>query len=228
MDQFSSHPLYRKHNIDSVMNTLGAFYAKNFIVLFITSFIMSLGIQFISMSFDFKGLMTITDPMDVIVKLKDMIWPLVAMSLVSLLFITILHYYVIYNPVDGNVSIFTSIYKSLKYIVPYLIIIVIFSFLGSIAMLLGLLVLIIGVFFAILYMMTLYLFVLPILMVEGTDIGNAISRSFILTHRGFWSNIGWVAVFLIIVMIASMILSTLILLPFSGSFLKILTNPEEA
>jgi hypothetical protein len=29
-------------------------------------------------------------------------------------------------------------------------------------------------------------------------------------------------------MVASMILSTLILLPFAGSFMKILTNPEEA
>ena len=228
MDEFSSHPLYRKHNIDSVMSTLWAFYTSRFVVLFIASFIMSLGLQFLTLTFDFKGFMTITDPLEMVEKLKGMIWPMVAISLIGLLCTTILHYYVIYSPIDSQVTIFSSIYKSLKYFIPYLIITILLGFIGSFAMLLGLLVIIIGIFFAILYMVTLYLFVLPVLMVEGTDIGHAIGRTFTLAHRGFWSNIGWVAAFLVILMIASMILSTLILLPFSGSFLKILTNPEEA
>ena len=228
MDQFSSHPLYRKHNIDSVMSTLWAFYTSRFVVLFIASFIMSLGMQLLTLSFDFKGLMTITDPLEMIEKLRGMIWPIAAISLVGILCTTILHYYIIYSPVDDSVTIFTSIYKSLRYFIPYLIILILLAFMGTFVMALGLLVLIIGIFFAMIYLVTLYLFILPILMVEGTDIGHAIGRTFTLAHRGFWSNIGWVTVFLLILMIASMILSTLILLPFSGSFMKILTNPEEA
>ena len=43
MDQFRNHPLYQIHNIDSAMNSLWGFYKKNFLVLFITSFVMSLG-----------------------------------------------------------------------------------------------------------------------------------------------------------------------------------------
>ena len=228
MNQFSSHPLYKKHNIDSVMSSLWAFYTSRFVVLFIASFIMSLGLQLLTLTFDIRGLMTTTDPYEMLNKLRGMIWPMVLISLLSLLFTVILHYYVIYSPVDSNVSIFSSLYKSLKYFFPYLIIMILFAFAGSIALVLGLLVIIIGIFFAILYLVTLYLFILPVLMVEGTDIGHAIGRTFTLAHRGFWSNIGWVAVFLIILMVASMILSSLILLPFSGSFLKILTNPEEA
>jgi len=228
MDQFSNHPLYRKHNIDSVISTLWAFYTSRFVVLFIASFIMSLGMQFLTLTFDFKGLMTITDPLEMIEKLRGMIWPMVAILLLGILCTTILHYYIIYSPVDSSVTFFSSIYKSLKYFVPYLIILVLLAFMGSFIMALGLLVLIIGIFFAMIYLVTLYLFILPILMVEGTDIGHAIGRTFTLAHRGFWSNIGWVTVFLLILMIASMILSTLILLPFSGSFMKILTNPEEA
>ena len=228
MDQFSSHPLYRKHNIDSVMSTLWAFYTSRFVVLFIASFIMSFGMQLLTLSFDFKGLMTITDPLEMIEKLRGMIWPIAAISLVGILCTTILHYYIIYSPVDDSVTIFTSIYKSLRYFIPYLIILILLAFMGTFVMALGLLVLIIGIFFAMIYLVTLYLFILPILMVEGTDIGHAIGRTFTLAHRGFWSNIGWVTVFLLILMIASMILSTLILLPFSGSFMKILTNPEEA
>jgi hypothetical protein len=57
---------------------------------------------------------------------------------------------------------------------------------------------------------------------------NAIGRSFTLTHRGFWSNIGWVAVCLLILIVISLIFSSLVLIPFTGSFLKAITNPEEA
>jgi len=210
------------------MSTLWSFYSGKFVVLFIASFIMSLGMQLLTLTFDIRGLMTTTDPAEILDKVRGMILPIVGISLMSLIFTNILQYYVIYSPVDSSVTIFTSIYKSLKYFIPYLIIMILFGFMGSFAMVLGLFVLIIGIFFAMLYMVTLFLFVLPILMVEGTDIGHAIARTFTLAHRGFWSNIGWVAVFLIILMVASMILSSLILLPFSGSFLKILTNPEEA
>ena len=228
MDNFSSHPLYRKHDLDSAMNTLWKFYKDRFLVLFIASFIMSLGIQLFTLLFDFSDFLNTTDPMEMLGKLRGMIWPMVAISLVSLLCTTILHYYVIYNPVDSNITIFVSLYKSLRYYIPYIIIMVLFSVFASIAMLFGLMILIIGVVFAMIYVMTLFLFFMPILMVEGPDIANAISRTFSLAHRGFWSNIGWVAVFFVILIIATMILNTLIMLPFTGSFMKSLTNPEEA
>lgn len=232
MDQFSSHPLYRKHNLDSVMTSLLSFYKNKFVALFILSFIMSLGIQLLSLTFDLQGLMNISsNPEDISLmfeKMKAMIWLMVAMSLLGLLGTTILHYYVIYSPVDSEATIFTSVYKSLKYFIPYLVILILFVFLGSIALVLGLFALIIGIFFVMLYLMTLYFFILPILMVEGPNIGNAISRTFKLTHRRFWPNMGWVAVFIIIVMIISLILSGIVLLPFTGSFLKMLINPAEA
>jgi hypothetical protein len=226
MDQFSSHPLYRRHTIDSVMSSLWDLYTKKFAVLFITSFIMSLGVQYLSSFFNFSGIQ-ISDPMAIIEKLREFIWPMVIMSVISLVFTVILHYYIIYNPVDSQVNIFVSAYKSLKYLIPYLIIIILFAFLGSFAMILGFFALIIGMFFAALYIATLYLFVLPILMVEGNNIGNAISRTFVLAHRNFWSNIGWVTVIVLILLVFSFISSSLVLIPFSGSFLKVLSNPEE-
>ena len=227
MDQFSSHPLYREHDLDSAMSSLWKFYKERFLVLFFASFVMSLSIQFLTMTFDFSDFLNTTDPKEMLDKLREMIWPMIAISLASLLCTTILHYYVIYNPIDSNVTIFVSIYKSLKYYILFLIIMVFFSVFASVAMILGLMLLIIGVVFAMIYILTLFLFFMPVLMVEGPDIANAISRTFKLAHRGFWSNIGWVAIFFVILMIASMILNTLIMLPFTGSFLKSLTNPEE-
>jgi hypothetical protein len=228
MEEIKNHPLYRVHNIDSVMSSLWDFYRKRFVVLFITSFVMSLGLQLFSLTFDFSELYSMTDPVAMLEKIKGFMLPILGMSLVSLLFGTILQFYVINNPVDSNVTIFSSLYKSLIYFIPYLIIMILLAFFGSIAMMLGLLVLIIGVFFSLLYVMTIYMFVLPILIVEGNNIGNAISRTVTLAHRGFWSNMGWVAVFLLIIIVISVLGSAIITIPFAGSFMKVLSNPAEA
>ncbi len=65
-------------------------------------------------------------------------------------------------------------------------------------------------------------------MAEGNNIGNSIGRSFTLSHRRFGANLGWTAVMLLIVIVGMIVLSSLILLPFSGGFLNILKNPENA
>jgi hypothetical protein len=228
MDQFSNHPLYRKHNIDSAMNSLWEFYKKKFLSLFIISLVMSLVIQYASTMVNVKELSSITDPMIMLEKIKDLLVPILIISLINLLFTTILQYYVIFNPVNRSNTIFVSIVRSLRYFVPYLIIIVLLAFAGTIAIALGIFVLIVGAFFAMLYVVTLYLFILPIMMVEGTNIGSTITRTVKLTHRKFWSNIGWVAVFIIIVLVISVIFSGIILLPFTGSFIKTITNPGDA
>lgn len=228
MDQFNNHPLYRRHNIDSAMNSLWEFYKKRFIPLFIMSLVMSLAIQYASTMVNMKELSSITDPMILLEKIKGILIPILIISLINLLFTTIIQYYVIYNPVDSDNTIINSIVRSLKYFIPYLIIMVLLAFAGSIAIVLGIFVLIVGAFFAMLYVVTIYLFILPIMMVEGANIGTTITRTITLTHRKFWSNIGWVAVFIIIMLVISVIFSGIILLPFSGSFLKTIVNPEDA
>lgn len=228
MDQFSNHPLYKRHNIDSVMNSLWEFYKKKFLILFIVSLVMSLVIQYASTLVNMKDLSSITDPMVLLEKIKGLLVPILIISLINLLFTTILQYYVIFNPIDSENTIFTSIVKSLKYFIPYLIIMVLLAFAGSIAIVLGIFVLIVGAFFAILYVVTIYLFILPIMMVEGINISSTITRTIALTHRHFWTNIGWVAIFIIVMLVISVIFSGIILLPFSGSFIKTIVNPEDA
>ena len=228
MDQFSNHPLYRKHNIDSAMNSLWEFYKKKFLSLFIMSLVMSLVIQYASTMVNVKELSAITDPMVLLEKIKGLLVPILIISLINLLFTTILQYYIIFNPVNSSNTIFVSIVRSLRYFIPYLIIMVLLAFAGTIAIALGIFVLIVGAFFAMLYVVTLYLFILPIMMVEGTNIGSTITRTIALTHRKFWSNIGWVSVFIIIILVISVIFSGIILLPFTGSFIKTIVNPEDA
>ncbi|MCX6321052.1 MAG: hypothetical protein NTX93_04495 [Bacteroidia bacterium] len=228
MDQFSSHPLYRKHNIDSAMSSLWEFYKKKFVSLFIISLVMSLVMQYASTFVNIKEIQTATDPMIMLGMLKDYIKPILIILLVNLLFTTILQYYIIYSPLNSEDNVLVTLFKSLKYYIPYLIIMVLLALAGVVAIVLGILALVIGVFFSILYLMTLYLFILPIMMVEGANIGNTISRTITLVHRNFWSNIGWVAVFIIILIVVSVIFSGIVLLPFTGNFVKTIMNPEDA
>jgi hypothetical protein len=228
MDQFSKHPLYRRHNIDSAMSSLWEFYKKKFVSLFIISLVMSLVMQYASTLVNMKELSAITDPMLLLEKIKGFIIPILVISLINLLFTTILQYYIIFNPVDDENTIFISIMKSLKYFIPYLIIMVLLAFAGTIAIVLGIFVLIIGAFFAMLYVVTLYLLILPVMMAEGANIGSTIARTIKLTHKNFWSNIGWVAVFIIIMLVISVVFSGIILLPFTGSFIKTIVNPDDA
>ncbi|HKK43564.1 MAG TPA: hypothetical protein VJ963_14200 [Bacteroidales bacterium] len=228
MEQYTGHPLYRKHNIDSAMSSLWEFYKKYFIPLFITSFAMSLVIQYATTLFNFQDLQTATDPAVMLDKLRQMIVPILLISLINLLFTNILQYYVLYNPLDRSNNIFISAIKSLKFFIPYLIIMILLAFAGGIAVFLGFFVIVIGAFFAMLYVMTIYLFILPVLMIEGPNISNAIPRTLKLAHKNFWHNIGWVAVFLILMIVISIILSGIILLPFTGSFIKSIVNPQAA
>src|SRR3989339_745034 len=228
MENFNNHPLYRVHNIDSAMNSLWDFYRRNFLPLFLMSVVMSLIIQYSSTYINLSELQSETDPFVIIEKMKVFFVPMLIISLINLLFTTILQYYIIHKPVDGSNNIVSSVLKSFRYYLPYLTIIILLSVAGTIAIALGLLVLVVGAFFAIIYVIMLYLFILPVMMVEGTDIGSTISRVFSLAHRNFRANFGWVATFLVLVIVVSVVLSGIALLPFAGSFFKTVFNPEEA
>jgi hypothetical protein len=227
MEQFRNHPLYMQHNIDTAMSSMWDFYKKRFIPLFLISFAMSLVMQYISTFVDIQELSATTDPMVMLAKMKEMLVPVLIISVLNLLFNVAFQYYILYNPLDNENNFFVAALKSMKYFIPYLIIMLLLAIAGTIAIILGILLLVVGAFFAILYVMTLYLFILPVMMAEESNIGDTISRTVSLTHKNFWSNIGWVAVFLIILVVISVIFSGIILLPFTGNFIKSIMNPGE-
>lgn len=228
MDNFRNHPLYKVHTIDTAMNSLWDFYRKNFLVLFIMSAALAFVMQYFSSLIDMKDLQSDPDPFVMLEKMKAFLVPMLIISLLNLLLTTILQHYILFRPVDSSITVMNSVIRSFRYFFPYLIILIILSFTGAIAIVIGLFALVVGAVFAAIYIMTLYMFILPVMMAEGPDIGKTISRVFRLAHRDFWSNFGWVAAFIVILFVISLVLSGIILLPFAGSFFKTLFNPEEA
>lgn len=229
MEPIENHPLYKAHTIDSAMNSFWDFYKKRFVALFIISFVMGLAMQYMGtfiridlgeyQSFDMDEMMN---------KLGELKWPMIIFTIVNVLFAVILQYYVLFNPLDREFNFLKCAVKSLRYYIPYLLILVILAIVGSFALFLGLILLFVGALFAVVYIMTLYLFILPIMMVEGPIIAHAIVRTATLAHRNFWNNIGWTAVFIILLLVISILLSGLVLLPFTGGFLSAVSNPEDA
>lgn len=228
MDQLKNHPLYRVHDLDSAMTSLWDFYRTRFLSLFIISLVMSLITQYSVMLVNIKELQGITDPEEMMAMLRSKMVPLLGLAVVSLLFSTILHYYILIRPVDEERNIVSVIAKSFVYFLPYLIIMILFAFAGAIVIVLGILALIVGVFFAALYLGMISFFFLPVLMAEGPDIGRAIVRTLRLSHRNFWPNMGWSAVIILIYLVLSMVLSGIIMIPFAGNFLKTMFNPAGA
>lgn len=228
MEEIKNHPLYMRHNLDSAMSSLWDLYKKRFLSLFLISFVMSLLIQYASTFVNIQELTTMTDPTQLLEKIRGMAAPILIIFIINLIFNVILQYYIIFNPLDSSVNIIASVINSGKYFIPYFLVMLILAFAGSVALALGLLLLVVGVFFAVIYVMTLYLFILPVMLVEGPNIGNTIQRTLALAHRNFWRNLGWVSVFLIILIVLSIILSGLILIPFTGNFVKTIMNPGEA
>ncbi len=228
MTDFRNHPLYKVHTIDTAMNSLWDFYKKNFLVLFIMSAVFAIVMQYLSLSVDMKDIQSNPDPLIMLEKMKAFLVPMLIISLINLLLTTIIQHYILFSPVDSSNSVLTSVLKSLRYFIPYLIILIMLSFAGAFAIVIGLLALIVGAVFAALYILTLYLFILPVMMAESPDIGRTVSRVFKLAHRDFWANFGWVAAIIVILLVISLILSGIILLPFAGSFFKTLFNPEAA
>jgi hypothetical protein len=189
---------------------------------------MGLVLQYISGLVNINEIQSITTIDEMMVKVREYIWPMLIISVVSLLFTTILHYYIIYNPINPEINFFRSSVESLRYFVLYMIIMVFLAIAASFALFLGLLLVVIGILFAVIYVLMVYLFILPVLMVEGPSIANTITRTITLAHRNFWSNIGWTAVFVVVLLVATTVFSGLILLPFTGKFFQAFTNPEEA
>jgi hypothetical protein len=183
--------------------------------------------QLITLKIDLTGLQSITDPAEMLEEIRGFMLPMIIVLIVNLLFTTIMHYYIIFSPIDSNVTMLTSIFSSLKYFIPYLVMVILLSVFGSVAIVAGFFALVIGMFFAFLYLMMLYLLILPILMLEGNNIALAIGRTFRLAHNGFWSNIGWVTIFFLIIIVISLVAAALINIPFAGNMLKSLSGEQD-
>jgi hypothetical protein len=225
MNKYSNHPLAGATDLDSAMNIFWAFYKKYFIALFIISALSAFASTIIRTQIDLSGMTSNTDMNAMIAIYKSHPIPYILLVLVSLVFSVILVVYIIEKPVSEPFNIGDLINKATMAFFPYLATLVLLAIPGLLIISAGMFLLVLPGVFAMFYVVTIGLFLLPVILIESKNPGYALSRSMSLTHHNLWSNIGWVSVAMIMVVIVSLIISALAMLPFSGSFIKSFTDP---
>ena len=228
MNSFSEHPLFRVHTLDSAMGSLWSFYKKHFAALFFTSFVYSLITQLIMTQVNLGDMSAyMSDPTKLLEFYKGMLGPILEVAGVSIIFNLILQYYVLFNPIGDHPDILRSALKSFRFLPAYIVIMILFGFMATIASIFGLLLFFVGIIFAIFWLAMVYMFILPVLLAEGNNISNAVTRSFSLSHKEFWKNLGWVATIILILLVVSIVGSVIIMIPFTGNIFKTLSNPQD-
>jgi hypothetical protein len=229
MNNYQNHPLAGAVDLDTAFNKMWFFYKKYFLGLYIISVISALLTSLFTSGIDLASFQEAsTDPELLLEKMKEMAGPYALMMLVSLVFGVLIHAWVLEKPSGEQGFISSLTKKALTSLVPYLAAAIILLILTVLLTSVGLVLLVLPGLFAIFYMVTVILFAMPVTMIETRNPIEAVSRSFRLTHKNFWANLGWVIVVLLIIIVASMLIGALVMLPFTGSFISSIANPEEA
>jgi len=229
MNNYQNHPLAGATDLDSAFNKLWYFYKKYFIGLYIISVVSALLTSLFTKNIDLASFQTVSsDPEAAFELMKSMAGPYTLMMLVSLLFVVVLHVWVLERPAGEPGFAAPMLKMTLVALVPYLVAMVILTVIMTLLVTVGIVLLVLPGLFALFYMATVIMFAMPVTLVETRNPFEVIRRSFRLAHKNLWPNLGWVVVVLLIIVIASMLLSALVMLPFTGTFMRSFADPEQA
>ena len=228
MEKYSNHPLAGAKDLDSAMNIFWVFFKKHFMFLYIISIISTVLSTLVTSQIDMTKLPSTTDIKAVLEFYKTLTIPYTLLLIISLVFSVIMQVYIIEKPVSESFSFFDTLKKSLAVFFPYIAAIILMVIPGAIMIGVGFVLFLLPGIFALLYFFTISLFLLPVIVIENMNPGYAVSRSLSLANRNFWPNIGWVAVIALLVIIFSVIVSALLMLPFTGTFIRSISDPSAA
>lgn len=228
MEKYRNHPLAGATDLDSAMNRLWEFYKKYLPGIYLISVVISLISGVISSSLDLTGIQSTTDPEQVLIMLKSMAVPYLLIVATSLVLGVFLHVWILEKPVEESNLMPVLVKSSLRAIIPLLVTAIFVGIAGGVLVVIGTIILILPGIFAAIYVVTIMVISLPVILIESRDPFNVIMRSLRLTHRNFWSNIAWVIVVGLMIIVISIVFSGILMLPFTGTFLKSFGNPEEA
>lgn len=229
MLDYTKHPLNKRYDLDSALTSIWEFYKKWFGSLMLISFVFSLITSYLTGRINISEMYSVDEADEMMAILRSMIGPYLLIILFAFVFGLILHYYVIRKPVDPDSNIFSIGAKGIaKFFLPLLVLNIMLAVFAVFAVTFGILLLFIGALFATVYIVMIYAFISPVLMIEDKGIGDTLTTTIRLAHKHFWPNMGWVSIFIIILMVISFILGAIIMIPFGGSFIKTIINPENA
>jgi hypothetical protein len=230
MNDYLNHPLAGADDLDSAMTKLWAFYKKYFVGMYVISVAMGLLSGIVTSRFDMSSLYSeyTGDPEQVLEMMKGMVVPYSLLLTVTFVFGVLLHAWILEKPLGKENTILKVLKSSLIALIPVLIVLIVFGIAGAMLTTIGLVLLVLPGLFAMVYISTVAIFSLPVTLIETRNPGSIISRSLSLAHNKFWPNIAWVLVLALIVIVIAIVIGGLVMLPFSGTFIKAIADPENA
>ncbi len=223
MIDIKQHSLYKPMEVDSVLSNILNIYFKKFGVLFIYSFVAAFIIQMTFYKIGFLELTKLTDPEDLIKMIFEMRKEILIGSIVYFMIygslISFLVNYLIKSDINPKVHVGDVLGESVRKYSIHMIFFLILSVLILIAgAFLGIIALIIGSFLAMIYLGTVLMTGGTVIVVEEKNAIDVIGRTFILAHKNFWSALGSVVLFMLIMILISIVMSAIISIPFAIMF----------
>jgi hypothetical protein len=229
MSNYQNHPLAGAVDLDGAFNKLWSFYKKYFIGLYLISLVSALITNIFMSGIDLASLQTVsTDPDELLKMMRSMAGPYALTMVVALVFGVLIHVWVLEKPAGEPGFISSVLKRTLVALIPYFAAVILLGLLTVVLVSVGLVLLVLPGLFVMFYMATVIFFAMPVTLIETRNPFEVVSRSFRLMHKNLWPNMGWVIVVILLLIVVAMLLGAIVMLPFTGSFIRSLANPEEA
>jgi hypothetical protein len=219
MIDLTKHSLYKPMEVDSMLSATFTIYFKKFLTMFIYSFVAVFIIQLIVYYLGFMDLYTVSDPDELLRNMPEIFKKMGIILAFSFIIYGFLNAFLVnyliksdLNPDTVVGEIFAeSVKKFSVHMIFFLILSAIIIFVG---VFIGVFAIIIGIFVAMAYLGTIMMSGGAILVAEEKNAIETVSRAFSLTHKDFWSALGTVVLFVLIMLLVSIIMTALIAIPF--------------
>ncbi|MBI9052220.1 MAG: hypothetical protein JEY96_00290 [Bacteroidales bacterium] len=219
MIDIKKHSLYKTLEFDSSLSSIFTIYLKKFWPLFIFSFLGIFIIQMIMYQLGFFELYSISDPNEILRVFSTLMNKIVILSVTSVVVYGVLNTflinYLLKSDFEPQVNFGDLLIESIKKYALHMIFFLILSMLMVlVGMFLGVIVFVVGLFAAVLYLGTVLITGGTIIVAEEKNAIDTVGRAFLLTHKDFWNALGIFVVFILIIMLASLIVSAIVAIPF--------------
>jgi len=225
MINIHKHSLYKEMEVDSILSNVFNLYFKKFFVLFAASFIAIFIMQFLFYQLGFLQIYkaSLSDMDELLRVYSKLVGKIAVASGVSVVLYgmlnAFLYTYLIKTDIDPEAHIGEIIIESFRKYAIHMVFYLILTMLMLIAgMFVGIIALIIGSIVALIYLGTVLIPGGAVIVAEEKNAIEAIGRTFSLTHKDFWSVLGAVVLFILIMVLVSIVIAAITAIPFAIMF----------
>ncbi|MEE4197078.1 MAG: hypothetical protein V2I54_05500, partial [Bacteroidales bacterium] len=213
MIDLKKHSFYKPMEVDSIFSHVFQFYFKKFFHLFIFSFIAVFFIQLMAYHIGFFEIYSMTNnPQEMMNELSGLMGKVGLYSIGAIIIYGILNAFLIYyilncevNPKASPGNLFMESFK--KYSVHMIFFLILSGLILVVGAMAGVFVFIIGMLLAMIYLGTVLFPGGAIVVAEEKNALEAIGRTFSLCHKDFWSTLGSMVLFILIMILISIVVS---------------------